>query len=193
MNAEVEANPQVQIAWHTVPFQHRDSYPLEVMGRILSGRTGRLHKALVLEAKIATSASADQQSSKWGGAFAASAEVREGHTPQECEQAIYEQIKRLASEEVPAEELQKIKNQFAASEYRRLSGNFPILMQLVQNDGLGNWREINEAGAKFQAVTAADIRRVAGQYCTPENRAVATFTRKPGGAPRTAPVVRPTR
>ncbi len=181
MNVEADANPQVWIAWRTAPFQHRDSYPLEVMSRILSGRTGRLHKAMVLESKIATSVSADQDSRKWGGGFMVSAEVREGHTPQECEAAIYEQVKKLAEAEVPAEELQKIKNQYAAAEYRRLSGNFPILMQLVQTDGLGDWREINEMGAKIQGVTAADIRRVAGQYFAPQNRTVGIITRKASG------------
>jgi predicted Zn-dependent peptidase len=71
-----------------------------------------------------------------------------------------------------------VKNNFAAGEYRRLSSNMAILMQLIQNDGLGNWREINEAGPKLQAVTAADVQRVAQQYFTRENRAVAIYTRK---------------
>jgi predicted Zn-dependent peptidase len=108
--------------------------------------------------------------------------------------AIYEQIKRLSEEDVPAEELQKIKNQFAAGEYRRISGDFPILMQLVRSEGLGDWREINEAGAKMQGVTVADIRRVAKQYFSPQNRTVAILTRKAGGSVQKAvPATRPTR
>ena len=54
----------------------------------------------------------------------------------------------------------------------------PILMQLLHYDGLGNWREINEANAKIQAVTAADLKRVANEYFSKENRAVATYLRK---------------
>jgi predicted Zn-dependent peptidase len=84
---------------------------------------------------------------------------------------------------VPLEELQKVKNNFAAAEYRKLTSNMAILMQLIQNEGLGNWREINERGAKIQAVTAADVQRVARQYFTKENRAVAVYTRK-GEAPK---------
>jgi predicted Zn-dependent peptidase len=53
-------------------------------------------------------------------------------------------------------------------------------MHLIRNDGLGDWREINEAAPKIQAVTAADVQRVASTYLTRENRAVAIFTRKPG-------------
>ena len=51
-------------------------------------------------------------------------------------------------------------------------------MQLISNEGEGDWREINEAGKKIQAVTAADVKRVANQYFTKENRSVATYTRK---------------
>jgi len=57
-----------------------------------------------------------------------------------------------------------------------------ILMQLIFNDGLGDWREINEAAAKHQAVTAEDIQRVARQYFTKENRSVAIYIRKPSAS-----------
>ncbi len=178
MNAEAETNPQVDILWHTVPFQHKDSYALEILGQVLSTRTGRLYKGLVLGSGVATEVWADQGSQKWAGYFNAGGEAREGHKPGEVDEAIYAEIEKLKGAEVPAEELQKVKNNFAAAEYRRLSSNFPILMQLVHNEGLGDWREANAAGEKIQAVTAGDVRRVAREYLTKENRAVATYTRK---------------
>jgi predicted Zn-dependent peptidase len=182
MNAEADTNPQVDINWHTVPFGHKDSYALEILSQLLSTRTGRLYKGLVLGSGVATSMYADQASQKWAGYFNAGGEVREGHTPQEVEQGIYEHLDKLKTEEPPADELQKVKNNFAAGEYRRLAANFPILMQLIHNDGEGDWREINEAGPKIQAVTAADVRRVANTYFAKDNRTVAIYTRKPGAA-----------
>jgi len=182
LDAEAETNPQVDILWHTVAFQHRDSYPLEILAQILSTRTGRLYKGLVLGSGVATETYADQGSMKWEGMFNAGGEAKEGHTPQEVEQGIYDNLERLKQEEVPPEELQKVKNNFAAAEYRKLSANYPILMHLIRNDGSGDWREINEAGPKIQAVTAADVKRVANNYFTKENRAVAIYTRKPGTA-----------
>ena len=53
-------------------------------------------------------------------------------------------------------------------------------MHVLFNEGSGDWREVNEAGRKIQAVTAADVKRVAKEYFTKENRAVAIYTRKPG-------------
>lgn len=189
LNAEAEANPQVDILWHTVSFGHRDSYVLEVVAQLLSTRTGRFYKGLVLGAAVATETWAHQDSRKWAGLFNAGAEVKEGRTPDEVERAIYAELEKLKTEPIPAEELQKVKNNFAAFEYRKLSSNSPILMQLIFYDGLGDWREINQAGAKFQSVSESDIKRVIGTYFTRENRAVAVYTRKPS-ADRSQPTER---
>ncbi|MBI5774042.1 MAG: insulinase family protein [Verrucomicrobia bacterium] len=178
MNAEAETNPQVDIYWHTVAFGHRDSYALQVLAQLLSTRTGRLYKGLVLGAQVATDTFAWHDARKWAGVFNAGGEAKEGKTPEEVEQGIYSELEKLKTTELPVEELQKVKNNFAAGEYRRLSSNSPILMQLIQYDGRGDWREMNEAGPRIQAVTAADVKRVANAYFTKENRAVAIYTRK---------------
>ena len=183
MNAEAETNPQVDIWWHGVPFQHADSYALDVLSQLLSTRTGRLFKALVLGKQVATDSTANQDNRKWAGLFDISGEAREGHTPAEVEQAIYAELEKLKHEEVPPRELQKVKNTFAAYEYRKLSANYPILMQLIQYEGLGDWTAINTYGPRIQKVTAAEVKRVANLYFTKEGRAVATYERKPGAAP----------
>ncbi len=185
--AEAETNPQVDIMWHTVPFGHRDSYALEVMAQILSTRTGRLYKGLVLGSGVATEVFARQDSSKWNGLFDAGGEAKEGHKPEEVETAIYSEIDKLKETLVPDQELQKVKNNFAAAEYRKLSSNHAILFQIIGNEGEGDWHEINEAGPKTQAVTAEDIKRVANKYFTKENRNVAIYTRKGGPAAKEDP------
>ena len=183
MYAEAETNPQVDVLWHTVGFGHKDSYALEVLQQLLSTRTGRLYKGLVLGRQVSTETYASQNSQKWGGSFNAGGEAKDGKTPAEVEAAIHEEFDRLKNELVPAEELQKVKNQFAAAEYRKLSANFPIFLQVLQSEGEGGWREVNESGPKIQAVTAEDVQRVVKKYFTKENRAVATYTRKTGAAP----------
>ena len=178
--AEAETNPNIDIYWHTPAFGHKDTYPLSVLAQVLSTRTGRLHKKLVLGEKMATDTWAWQGARKYAGEFNMGAEVTDGNTPEEVEQVIYSLVEEVRSKLVPAKELQKVKNNFAAAEYRRLSSNHPILMQIMRSEGLGNWREINEAGPKIQAVTAEDLQRVAKKYFAKENRAVAVYTRKPG-------------
>ncbi|HTI73047.1 MAG TPA: pitrilysin family protein [Candidatus Limnocylindria bacterium] len=183
--AEAETNPEVDIQWHSVGFGHKDSYVLEVVQQLLNGRTGRLYKGLVLGRQVASDVSAAQESLKWAGSFGVGAEVKDGHTIDEVEQAIYAELDRLRNEDVPDQELQKVKNNFAAAEYRKLAANFPIMLQILNSEGFGDWTEVNTSGAKIQAVTAADVRRVTAKYFNKENRAVAVYTRKPGtGAER---------
>ena len=80
------------------------------------------------------------------------------------------------------QELQKVKNQVAADSYRRLQSNFFLLVQMAYAESGIGWREINEAPKKLQAVTAADIQRVARAYFDVTNRSVATYRRKAGAA-----------
>lgn len=178
MNAEAEANPQVDILYHTVPFGHRDSYALQVLEQLLENRTGRLYKGLVLGREVATQTYANAEHRKWAGLFNLGGEARDGKTPADVEAALHAELDRLKNEEVPAAELQKVKNNFAAAEYRKLTSNMRILYQLFMNEGFGDWREINASGAKIQSVGAADVQRVAKTYFVPENRSVATYTRK---------------
>ncbi|MEY4118716.1 MAG: hypothetical protein RLZZ116_2044 [Planctomycetota bacterium] len=182
MNAECDCQPSVEVRYHTVPFRHKDSYALDVLSAVLNGRTGRLYKSMVEGSEIASSAGAQQDSRKYAGAFSFSAEVKGDTDPRELEQAWYAEIKKLQDAPVPANELQKVKNQFAASNFRRLKSNFFLLVQLGYAEGLGGWEEINDAPKKIDAVTAEDVQRVARQYFDEKNRSVATYRRKAGAA-----------
>ncbi|MCM3876424.1 MAG: insulinase family protein [Thermoanaerobaculia bacterium] len=180
-NGEADTNPQVSVGWHTVPFQNKDAYPLQVLAQLLNGRTGRLYKAMVVgDAAVATNVTAGASSRKYAGEFGVEAEVKEGRTPEDAEKAIYVELEKLKKDLVPAEELQKVKNNFAAQTFRSLQANFQILFQLMGNEGRGDWKEFNRGPKKIQAVTAEDVRRVARTYLTKENRGVATYTRRVG-------------
>ena len=180
MNAEAEANPQVDILWHTPAAGHPDAYALEVLAAVLSGRSGRLHKALVLGDEVATSAFAHQMARKYAGMFNIGGEAKEPKTPGDVEAAIYVEVERLKNEPVSARELQKVKNNFAAMAVRRASSNFHLLVQLIQYEGGGDWKSINTEIPSILEIKAEDIRRVAQKYLTKENRTVATLTRKAG-------------
>ncbi len=185
---EADTNPTAEIRWHTVPFQHKDSYALSVLAELLNGRTGRLYKSMVLPSDaVATQASASHNSfgapGKYAGSFTFGAEVKEGKTPAEVAAKALGEIERLKKEPVPVDELQKVKNNIAAGSFRRLSSNFPILVQLMVNEAYGDWQEMNTGPKKLEAVTAADVQRVAQTYLVKENQATALVSRKAGSAP----------
>ena len=99
------------------------------------------------------------------------------------EQAIHAEIERLKTEPVGDRELQKVKNQNAADTFRGLDGNFQLMMQLLIRENTRGWETINTDPPLYDAVTADDIMRVAGQYFTPESRAVAIYYRRGGDEP----------
>ncbi len=61
---------------------------------------------------------------KYAGIFMVETTVKDGKEPAAAEAAVYEEIEKLQKEEVPAEELQKVKNAYKANAYRRLSSPF---------------------------------------------------------------------
>ncbi|MBZ0102544.1 MAG: insulinase family protein [Thermoanaerobaculia bacterium] len=187
MNAECDCQPQVTVQFHTTPFQHKDDYVLEVISGLLNGQTGRLNKQLVLERKIASSAFAAQQAWKYNGFFVLSAETQGEATPAEVEAALLAELARLAAEPVPAEELQKVKNQTVAGSFRNLQNPFFLLVQLLFYDGWGDWNHLNTWAGKTLAVTPEDVQRVAAKYFTRENRTVATYQRKAGTSAEPVP------
>jgi predicted Zn-dependent peptidase len=187
MAAECDCQPQVQIRYHTVPFDHADSYPLEVLAGVLNGRTGRLYKAMIEGEGIASRASAGQSADKYAGSFTFEAETKGESTPAMLEAAWDRVIQQLRDQPVGAEELTKVKNVIAADNYRRLENPFFLMVQLAVYEGLGDWRVLNQEGAELAAVTAEDVQRVAKQYFARENRLVGHYTRKAGTAAEEVP------
>ena len=178
MVAHAETNPQVSVRYHTVPDGHVDEPSLVVLGQLLNGRTGRLYKSLVEDQQVATSASGGQAGFKYEGMFELSGVAKDGHTPEDVEEALYVEMERLKTEPVGDRELQKVKNQNAASNFRDLSGNFQLMMQLLIRETYRGWETINSDPKLYDSVTAEDIMRVSEKYFTPENRAVAVYYRE---------------
>jgi predicted Zn-dependent peptidase len=181
--AEAETSPTVRIWWKGVPFVHKDFPVLDLLSDVLSGRTGRLYKGLVLGRQIANEVAASVDGRKYAGIFEVECTVKDGKDPAAVEAAVYETIDKLKEEPIGAEELSKVKNQFKANAFRRLSSPFFVMYQLLLYEGLGDWRYINNSAEQADAVTAADLQRAARDYLQRESRTVGVFLRKEGALP----------
>ena len=187
MVAYAETNPEVEIRYHTVADGHEDDAALTVLGTLLSGRTGRFHKALVEDQQVANQVSAGQDSRKWAGSFSISGIAKPGKTPEEVERAIYAELDRIREEPVGERELQKVKNRYAASAFRRMENNFSLMFQLLIAESNRGWESFNTDPALIQAVAAEEIQRLVGKYFRPENRAVAIYYTKESEAVEAEP------
>jgi predicted Zn-dependent peptidase len=195
---EAETSPQAEIWYHTVAWKHPDSYPLEVLAGIMSGKTGRLYKKLVVEDGIAKSSverggmrmfggndlavSATQDSKKYAGAFEIAAEGGAGVRAEQLEAGMYEVIEDLKQDPVTEEELQKVKNQIRVQQIRfmNIMSGIGILFYMGQHAALGDWTEANNAPKKIDMVTAEDVRRVANKYFAKDQRNVLIVNTKGG-------------
>jgi len=180
---EAETNPAITMRWHTVALVHKDVPALEVLSQTLSSNTGRLYRNLVLDKKLATSASANNDARKYEGLFEIRAEAKEGHSPEELQTAIDAELDRLKTTPIPDQELQSVKNRYLAGAYRQLTSNFSVMIRYGVAEGTASWRMADQVDEAVQKVTAAEVQKVAQTYFTKENRAVAIWTRKGGTAP----------
>lgn len=183
MVGEVDAQSQVEVRYHAVPFGHKDGYPLEIMAGILNGRTGRLHKSMVEGAEIASGAMVAYEPRKYAGLFAFSASVKGEATGEALESAWIEQLTLLQNEYVTEYELEKVKNSVIADQYRGLQSNFYLMIQLGYMEAIGGWELINTAKDSLLAVTVDDIMRVANDYLVPNNSSTAIYTRAKDASP----------
>jgi predicted Zn-dependent peptidase len=201
--AEAETGPRSEIWYHTVAWKHPDSYPLEVLAGIMSGKTGRLYKKLVEEERIAKGSverrgmrmfggeglavGAIQDSKKYAGAFQVSAEGVSGVKPEQLEAAMYEVIEDLKHNPVTDEEIQKVKNRIRVQQIRFMDimSGIGILFYMGQHAALGDWTEANNGPAKIEKVTAEDVQRVANKYFARDQRNVLIINPKEGTEDKT--------
>ena len=119
---------------------------------VLSGRTGPpLQGARARAARSRTRSPPPWTSRSTRASSRSSAWSRTARTRRRWSRRVYEEIEKLQKEPVPAEELQKVKNQAKANAYRRLSSPFFIAIQLLVYDGLGDWRYINTYAEEVDA------------------------------------------
>jgi predicted Zn-dependent peptidase len=183
MMAEAETTPTAEIVYKAVSAGHKDAAALDVLSSVLNGRSGRLYKSLVEQQKVATRVRANMQGMKYGGTFVVNGTASADQKPEAVEQAIYRELEKIQKDGITEQELQKAKNQAQADNFRKLEDNMGLTVQLAIADATTGYKAFLEEPAKTEAVTLADVQRVAKDYLMKENRSVAIYTRKGGAAP----------
>ncbi|QHN05401.1 insulinase family protein [Granulicella sp. WH15] len=160
--------------YHRPDYRDKDDAVYDAITDIFSnGRTARLYKSLVRDQKIAAVAQGFSgfPGDKYPGLFAVYAAPLPGHTPDEMRDAIHKEIDRLKKEDVTDAELEKFKTRAKADKLRGLADNDGLASQLAEyQTRFGDWREMFRDLDKVDAVTKADIRRVANQIFIESNR-----------------------
>jgi predicted Zn-dependent peptidase len=180
---EWDAEPRLRIGWHMPSSLHPDAPAVAILASILTGgRTSRLHRRLVTEDRIATGVFASTgPGSRFPQLFQIEAVPRGPHGTDELETRIYEEIARLAADGPTPSELERVRNQIAAGNVRRIASNLGLAFQIADSETLeGDWRATFRTSLRLAAVTADDVRRAAADYLVERHRTVAVLVRKVG-------------
>jgi zinc protease len=167
---------------------------LTVLAAVLDGYTGaRLERALTQgDNRVADSAGA--HNGLWGRGpqlFMLEGVPAQGKTAAQVEQALREQVERIAREGVTEAELSRVKTQWVASEVYKLDSIFNQARELgsywVQGQPLDASEKLIE---RLRAVTAEQVQAVAGKYFADDQLTVAVLQPQPldkSRKPRTPP------
>jgi len=169
--------PAVGITYLVPSQKSEDSAALTMADVILSqGRSSRLYQSLVYQQVVAQSVNSNADLKEDAGLFYLTAILAQGKKPAEAESALLAEVQKLQDTPVSAAELEKAKNQVIASQLRQRETNLGKSQALGSAAVLlGDPKRVNTELDKLQAVTAADVQRVAKKYFTPENRYVFTY------------------
>jgi zinc protease len=185
--------PRVYWAWPTVPGTHPDAPALGLLAMLLSsGDASRLQQALVIQSQSAVQADASSATSEMGGMFEISVIVAPQSTVEEVEHQIGEQLARLQSVAPSEDELDRIKRKYRTQSLIGLTAPMRraivIALGLAQHDDPEHFRA---EFARHDAVTTADLQRVAREYLVADKTVLVVEPVGPGESPSEAVLVGP--
>ncbi len=172
--------PAVIQAYHIPAQGTEDYYALSMLTTLLSGgESARLPKALVDKQQKAVAAQSIPFPTEDPGLFLTLAIANMGVDVNELEKAMNTEIDRVKTEDLNDSEFQKLRNQV---ESQFIQGNRTVAGRA---ESLANYHVyygdanlINTELDRYMKVTKADIKRVANQYLTKENRVVLHYLPK---------------
>jgi predicted Zn-dependent peptidase len=153
-----------------------DEVVYQVMSSILGGgRTSRLYQSMVLQNQLVLNYSIANgfPGDRYSTLMLIYALTAPGHSVEEVAAALNAELNRLKTEPVTAEELDRIKTQARAGLLQTLSSNQGMASLLAEYEAkTGSWRNLFNLLPAIEAVTAADIQRVAQATFRPEKQTI---------------------
>ncbi|MDQ3555631.1 MAG: insulinase family protein, partial [Gemmatimonadota bacterium] len=150
-----------------------DFYPLQVLNKVVGGGTDSRLFLILREEKGWTYGAYSQLSRPRNvGYYLASAEVRTEVTDSALVE-LMSQLRRVAEEPVPAAEMESAKSFLTGSFPLRIETAGQIASQVAQTRLLGlPTEDLLRYRERIEAVTAADVQRVAREYIRPGQAAI---------------------
>ena len=158
--------PRLYLVWPTVPLFDSDQAPLDMLSAVLGdGKSSRLYRTLVYDKQIARDVVVSHHGQEIAGEFHFQATASPGHTLEEIESVVWEELERIREEPPSERELERARNRVRSVHVRQLErfGGFGGRADQLNyyNTIAGDPGLINTDLDRYMAVSADDLCRVA--------------------------------
>jgi zinc protease len=167
--------PRLFLAWVTPPAYAPADAALDVVSSVLAGgKNSRLYKRLVYDEQVAQDVSAAQQSGRLASEFVIDVIPRPGHTVEEMQMIIDQELERLKATPPDAREVERALNQIEASFYGAMesvggyAGKADQLNAYYASTGDPDY--FAEDLARYRALTPSDIQAIAQRFLPQDRR-----------------------
>jgi zinc protease len=165
----------VVVSWHVPPASHDDTHALAVLADGLAGGvTSRLHQRLV-ESGTCLNVHAIAWQLRDPGLFQVFAALNPPASHAEVEAAVRGEVAAIAREGLGAEELARAKVQVEAQTAYHRDSPGQVAAALSEAISAADWRFYLDYPERTEAVSAAEVQRVAGLYFDEDTASVGYF------------------
>lgn len=176
--------PRLYLAWLTPRHLEAGDAALDIVADVLwGGKNSRLYKRLVYDLQIAQDVRAQQSSGRLASYFQITVTPRPGHTTDEMQKIVDEEIARLQREGPSAHELDRSLNQIESSFFNRMErvggfgGKGDQLNAYYTETRNPDW--FNEDLGRYRALSPSDIRAAAEAFLPRDRRVELTVVPEP--------------
>ena len=181
LRAAAPAPDRVIVYYPTPPEGHPDSLVMDCAAEVLNGSAGRLHKTLVLEAKLAVRVMAYNYTRRHAGLFGLTAIAAPGADLAKLEAALLAQADDLTKNPPDAAELARAKIRYEAHFAKQLETLMGTAELIADGEAATSWRDVATYLPRLSRVTAEDIAGGARKYLGSE-RTIGVLTRATNAA-----------
>ncbi len=174
--------PRIYWTWPTVSESDVDAPALDLLAMVLaSGDASRLMQALVVKSQVAVEADASSETSEIGGTFKVMATIAPGQSVAEVETLMQQVIADVQAAPISTAELLRVQAKYRTGLLVGLTS--PVQRTFVIGLGLAQHNDpqyYQSLFTRYEAVSVADIQRVAGKYLVEEKVALVVEPVGPG-------------
>ncbi len=177
------------------PASDWEPYALELLAGVLDGNaSARLNQELVRDSQMAIEVGAGYSMLSRGrqSLFMLEGTPSQGNTVADLEAALLQQVEKIKSSGVTAEELQRVKAQVIAADVYKRDSMFYQAMEIGQLETMGySWKILDDYQARLEAITPEQVQEVARKYLVRDVLTVATLDPQPIEPKTNKPQVNP--